>query len=182
MYNVSQLSYILNEMSIELIKVNEKNKEIFENIYEFYLYEISKYFSFDVYENGKFSNESTKNYIYNTRREQILIKKDGKYAGFFLVLKKDDYNSIDEFGIMPKYRSGFFTYNVIRKYFLEKNKVTKFYIINNNRRWKECMEYMINKNNDICKIIEKKEITFHKSKDQKYEFTSFLVEPVCNKM
>ena len=40
------------------------------------------------------------------------------------------------------------------------------------------MEYMINKNNDICKIIEKKEITFHKSKNQKYEFTSFLVKPV----
>ena len=123
-------------MDIELIKVNNNNHETFENIYEFYLYEISRYYNYDVEENGKFSND------------------------------------------MPKYRSGFFTYNVIRKYFLEKNKITKFYIINNNKRWLECMEYMINKNNDICKIIEKKEITFHKSKNQKYEFTSFLVKPV----
>lgn len=165
-------------MDIELIKVNNNNHETFENIYEFYLYEISRYYNYDVEENGKFSNDNTKNYIYNKKMEQILIKKNGKYAGFFLIFEKDDCNFISEFGIMPKYRSGFFTYNVIRKYFLEKNKITKFYIINNNKRWLECMEYMINKNNDICKIIEKKEITFHKSKQQKYKFTSFLIEPV----
>ena len=162
-------------MDIELIKVDNNNKETFENIYEFYLYEISKYLGYDVEENGKFSDNNTRNYIYNIKREQILIKKNGKYAGFLLIFKRDNYNYINEFGILPKYRSGFFTYKVIRKYFLETNKVTKFNIINENKRW---LEYMINKNNDICKIIEKKEITFHKSKDQKYKFTSFFVEPV----
>jgi hypothetical protein len=168
----------VSELDIELIKVDNNNKETFENIYEFYLYEISKYLGYDVEENGKFSDNNTRNYIYNIKREQILIKKNGKYAGFLLIFKRDNYNYINEFGILPKYRSGFFTYKVIRKYFLETNKVTKFNIINENKRWLECVEYMINKNNDICKIIEKKEITFHKSKDQKYKFTSFFVEPV----
>ena len=133
-------------MDIELIKVDNNNKETFENIYEFYLYEISKYLGYDVEENGKFSDNNTRNYIYNIKREQILIKKNGKYAGFLLIFKRDNYNYINEFGILPKYRSGFFTYKVIRKYFLETNKVTKFNIINENKRWLECVEYIINKN------------------------------------
>ena len=54
-------------MDIELIKVNNNNHETFENIYEFYLYEISRYYNYDVEENGKFSNDNTKNYIYNKK-------------------------------------------------------------------------------------------------------------------
>ena len=50
-------------MDIELIKVNNNNHETFENIYEFYLYEISRYYNYDVEENGKFSNDNTKNYF-----------------------------------------------------------------------------------------------------------------------
>ena len=85
---------------------------------------------------------------------------------------------IEEFGIMPKYRSGFFTYNVIKEYFLRGDKTTKFMILNEKKEWLNCIEYMLNKNNDICKIVEKKEEIFHHSKDIKYKFTSFLVEHV----
>lgn len=42
----------MSELDIELIKVDNNNKETFENIYEFYLYEISKYLGYDVEENG----------------------------------------------------------------------------------------------------------------------------------
>ena len=82
----------MSELDIELIKVDNNNKETFENIYEFYLYEISKYLGYDVEENGKFSDNNTRNYIYNIKREQILIKKNGKYAGFLLIFKRDNYN------------------------------------------------------------------------------------------
>ena len=126
--------------------------------------------------NGKFANTSTEQYINN--RESILIKKDGKYAGFFLVSKKHDIDVIEEFGIMPKYRSGFFTYNVIKEYFLRGDKTTKFMILKEKKEWLNCIEYMLNKNNDRCKIVEKKEEIFHHSKDIKYKFTSFLVEHV----
>ncbi len=40
-------------MNIELVKVDENEKETFKNIYEFYLYEFSKYFGYDVDEKRK---------------------------------------------------------------------------------------------------------------------------------
>lgn len=165
-------------MSIEFIKVNKNNEEAFKNIYEFYLYDMSKFFSHDVDEKGRFANQNTEKYINNEMTDAILIKNNGKYAGFFLILKKKDINVIEEFGIMPKYRKGFFSYNVTKKLFIAEHKKTKFTILNENKKWLKCMEYFIKKNNDICKLVEKKEITYHQSKEQKYKFTSFLLESV----
>lgn len=165
-------------MNIEFIKARENEMETFRNIYEFYLYDFSKFLELDVNENGRFFVNETEEYINNEYTDAILIKKDGKYAGSMLVLKKRDINVIEEFGIMPKYRNGFFTYKVIREYFLNNTKTTKFTVLNENKEWLKCIEYMIRKNSDICEIIEKREIVYHKSKEKKYKFTSFLVKHV----
>lgn len=165
-------------MGIEFINVHENEKEAFKNIYEFYLHDLSKFFGHDVDENGRFANESTYKYINNNFTDAILIKKDGKYAGFLLVLRKKDIYVIEEFGLLPKYRNGFFAYKVVREFFLNNQNDVKFTVLNENKDWLKCLEYIIRKSDKICEIAEKKEITFHQSKEKKYKFTSYLLKHV----
>lgn len=97
-------------MNFELIRASEAQKEVVENLMQYYFYDFSEFVNIDVEENGQF-----KPYLYlesywqeGNHRFPYLIIVDGKYVGFVLVSYFDSearkHFSMSEFFIMKKYR------------------------------------------------------------------------------
>lgn len=167
-------------MKINLIKVEKHQEQILKNLAEYYSYDFSQYYNKDLNENGRFENIQTENYLKNDGNEAFFIKVDEKIAGFMLIKDKKYFKSMAEFWILPKYRKGLLTYRVLKQYAAMIDDLIEFKIIKNNERWLNSLEYMIDKNNEICKIIKK--VDFDYMLDcGKYTFTKFLVDCRKNK-
>lgn len=95
---------------------------------------------------------------------------EDKYAGFVLLIEKNETVIIEEFWIMPKYRKGYFAINILNKVMkLYDNKNYEFIILNENIRWLNVIEYLINKNFNL--ISKEKFIKW-----ENVEFTKFIIK------
>ena len=117
------------KQNFELIRVNRDNKYILDNILEYYQYEFNEFYNFydDLNENGRYELISSDKYIYDINYRALIIKKDGKIAGFIMINNSTKFTKtgiyIAEFYIMPKSRKGYFSIDIL-KYILKKIKVT----------------------------------------------------------
>jgi len=96
-------------MDFDIIQVNQKHKEVLENLMQFYIYDFSEFLQFDVEEDGQYSPYPLEEYFQEgNQRFAYIIKKEEKYVGFVLVHFIDSaelrYYSIAEFFILKKYR------------------------------------------------------------------------------
>lgn len=165
-------------MNIELKIICKHDENILKNLFEYYSYDFSKYYNYDLNDNGKFDKVNVEKYFDKSIYQVYLIKVDKKYAGFIIAKKEEKFNCVNEFWIMPKYRKGFFAYNVLKQFSQYMYGFWIFGILNNNDRWTKALECMIKRNDDICKIMLKRNVVY-KLDWGDYEFTEFLLD--CKK-
>ncbi len=96
-------------MKFDVIQVNQKHREVLDNLMQFYIYDFSEFLKFDVEEDGKYSPYPLEDYFKEENHQfAYVIKQEEKYIGFALVhliefLELQHY-SIAEFFILKKYR------------------------------------------------------------------------------
>lgn len=94
---------------IELQLVKKSEKELLYNIFQKYLYEMTKYYDDEMDNKGNYLYRYFNNYFTEPTRKALFIICDGKIAGFMMINnhsyigKKPDY-VISEFSIFPMYR------------------------------------------------------------------------------
>ncbi|MNO54212.1 hypothetical protein D3C76_446780 [compost metagenome] len=96
-------------MNIEIAQISKDQKELFLNLYNLYLYDLSEYNGDELTDDGIF--DPTNTYLYLERNElyPFFIKKDGSIIGFVLVCSSPfvDENidfSIQELFLLKKHR------------------------------------------------------------------------------
>ncbi|UNK21045.1 GNAT family N-acetyltransferase [Paenibacillus sp. N3/727] len=96
-------------MNIEFKTITESEKTIFENLFNYYLCELSLYSLEEVGPDGKYEMEDIPQYYIDDRLFPYLITVDNNVAGFILVVSPPyvsegiDY-SVQELFVLPKYR------------------------------------------------------------------------------
>lgn len=96
-------------MNIEFKAITESEKTIIENLFNYYLCELSLYSLEEVGPDGKYEMEDISQYYMDDRLYPYLITVDNKIAGFILVVSPPyvsegiDY-SVQELFVLPKYR------------------------------------------------------------------------------
>lgn len=96
-------------MNIAFKTIIQSDSNVFHNLYNYYLYELSAYSMEDVTTEGKYIIEDISPYYLDSRLYPYLIIADKMIAGFILVTSPPyvtagiDY-SIQEIFILPKYR------------------------------------------------------------------------------
>ena len=96
-------------MDIEPVQVNQRHREVLNNLMQFYIYDFSEFLNLDVEENGKYSPYPLDDYFKEENDQAAyVIKREEKYVGFVLVRLTEDLGlrqySIAEFFVLKKYR------------------------------------------------------------------------------
>jgi len=95
-------------MNIEVFEVSSSDKQLFQNLMQFYEYEFSIYEDDDVDVSGKFEIEDVDDYFQLNEYRPLLVCVEDRPAGFVIVKSnidsKIDHFSIEEFFIMKKYQ------------------------------------------------------------------------------
>ncbi|MFD0679145.1 MULTISPECIES: GNAT family N-acetyltransferase [unclassified Paenibacillus] len=95
---------------LQIVKANKEEKEVLQNLMQFYFYDFSEFMDSDVKEDGLYGKYPyLDDYWMDENRFPYLLKLEGKNVGFVLVRyieseDKEPYFSIAEFFIMKKYR------------------------------------------------------------------------------
>lgn len=98
------------EMSVEIVKVEEEQREILAHLIELYEYDFSEYENSDVNSYGLYGYSYLDYYWTEEKRYAYFIKVDGKLAGFVMVCgfcyvsQDNDTLFMSEFFVMKKYR------------------------------------------------------------------------------
>lgn len=96
-------------MKATIQQITEANKELFENLFNYYLYELSAYSQEDIGTEGTFEMEDISPYYRDERLYPYFITFNDRIVGFILitsppyVAREVDY-SVQELFILPKYR------------------------------------------------------------------------------
>ncbi|WP_061997102.1 GNAT family N-acetyltransferase [Clostridium sp. ATCC 25772] len=107
---------------IELQLVKESEKEMLYNIFQKYLYEMTKYYDDELDDTGNYLYRYFDNYFIEPTRKALFIKWEGKIVGFIMlnnhsyIDQKPDY-VIAEFSIFPIYRKKDIAQEAIAKVF-----------------------------------------------------------------
>ncbi|GFN33001.1 hypothetical protein PCURB6_32610 [Paenibacillus curdlanolyticus] len=96
-------------MKVTLQQITESNKEQFENLFNYYLYELSPYSREDIGTKGTFEMEDISPYYRDERLYPYYIMLNERIAGFILVtsppyVAEDVDYSVQELFVLPKYR------------------------------------------------------------------------------
>ena len=160
-------------MEIKLEKVKIEEREILNNLLEYYQYDFNIFYDDDLNKNGRFEFIKTDKYFNKLGNQAFFVMVDEKYAGFILISNDTVYEknawSIEEFWIMPKYRKGMFCFQVLKKLVNKIKGKIEFIVLKENKRWLKTLNYWIEKNF----IIEKKEDI---KKWDNYDFTLFVID------
>lgn len=158
-------------MEFRLEQVKNQEQDILKNLLEFYLYDFNFYYEDDLNKNGRFDFIDIKPYFENSNNTPYFIKVNDNYAGFVLLAKTNDVNTIEEFWIMPKYRKGYFAFSVLKEIINLCNGKIEFIILNQNERWLKTIKYLVHKNFKMIK-------TEKYIKWEVVEFTKFQMEKI----
>lgn len=107
---------------IELKKVKFEEKELFWNINQKYLYEMTKYYPDEIDENGNYHYGYFDDYFTDAKRSAFFITCNNKICGFIMI---NNYSYIGhnpnfviaEFTIFPSYRRKHYAIDVIKQIF-----------------------------------------------------------------
>lgn len=96
-------------MKAAIQQITDTNKELFENLFNYYLYELSAYSQEDIGAEGTFEMEDISPYYRDERLYPYFITVNDTIVGFILVTSPPyvaegvDY-SVQELFVLPKYR------------------------------------------------------------------------------
>ncbi|MEK4461412.1 MULTISPECIES: GNAT family N-acetyltransferase [unclassified Paenibacillus] len=135
-------------MNYQIKRATLEEKEILNNLMQFYMYDFSEYMDLHLEENGKFNDYPLNDYWTEDSNFPYLLTLNGKNAGFVLVKLKnrddDLYFSIAEFFIIKKYRRVGLGRLVAKDIFNIHKGQWEVYQIDNNepaqRFWKKVIE------------------------------------------
>lgn len=98
-------------MNIKLKKINKDDKSILENMFQLYMYDITRFLDIDINKHGLYQYDFIDCYWINKNYYPYFIYLDNKICGFvlidndFLILEgKDKQYNLSEFFILNKYR------------------------------------------------------------------------------
>lgn len=155
-------------VDFEIIQIKEDEKEILKQLLEFYLYDFNLYYEDDLNNKGRFDFLNVEPYFNLNNHKAYFIKVKGNFAGFVLLIRNNGIYTIEEFWIMPKYRKGYFAFNVLSKIIDMCHGKVEFVILNQNEKWLNVVKYLANKN---YKVINTEEFT----RTDKVKFTRFQI-------
>ena len=94
---------------IELQLVKDSEKELLYNIFQKYLYEMTKYYDDEMDDKGNYLYRYFDNYFVEPTRKALFIIRDSKIVGFMMLNNHSYVNQkpdhvISEFSIFPMYR------------------------------------------------------------------------------
>ncbi|SMF79472.1 Predicted acetyltransferase [Paenibacillus uliginis N3/975] len=96
-------------MKIQITRIKKEQQELFLNMYNLYLYDLSEFTGEDPKDDGKFDPTNTYLYLERNELHPFFINYDGKNIGFILVCSPPfvseglDY-TIQELFLLKKYR------------------------------------------------------------------------------
>ena len=160
-------------MDIKFEVIEEKDREIINNLLQFESYDFCQYYNNDLSENGLFNDKLQDFYI--KEKLSYIIRVDGKIAGFMLIRQKIGLKAVEEFWVYPKYRKGLLAYRFLIEFSKIETGLVEFLILKKNDRWMRDLEYMFNKHSNHVKIKKIKDYQLLINSDI-YEFRRFLVE------
>ena len=91
-------------MNITIDKVPLKDKPILRNLMELYLHDFTEFDRADINDNGVYGYAYLDEYWIKNGRYPFFVRVDRKLAGFVLVHREEEINTIAEFFVMRKYR------------------------------------------------------------------------------
>ncbi|OPG98788.1 GNAT family N-acetyltransferase [Chryseobacterium mucoviscidosis] len=96
-------------MSLQITRIDNSQKELFLNLYNLYLYDLSEFSGEDLLEEGKYDPTNTYLYLERAELHPFFIQYEGKVIGFVLVCSPpyvdDDVDyTVQELFLVKKYR------------------------------------------------------------------------------
>ncbi|UPK45526.1 GNAT family N-acetyltransferase [Paenibacillus pabuli] len=96
-------------MNVQITRIDNSQKELFFNLYNLYLYDLSEFSGEELLEEGKYDPTNTYLYLERAELHPFFILYDGKVIGFVLVCSPpyvdDDVDyTIQELFLVKKYR------------------------------------------------------------------------------
>ncbi|MFX3647837.1 MAG: GNAT family N-acetyltransferase [Paenibacillus sp.] len=97
------------KMNVEITRILAEQKELFLNLFNLYLYDLSEFSGEDLLEEGTYDPTNTYLYLERDELHPFLIQYDGKVIGFVLVCsppyvpEEVDY-TVQELFLVKKYR------------------------------------------------------------------------------
>lgn len=91
---------------VQIKLVTPMEKEILQNLFEYYVYEFSPYIKKDVGPKGKFGFEKLNDYFIDPSYDPFIIYREEQIVGFCIVQKVSNQNYdylIDQFFILKRY-------------------------------------------------------------------------------
>ena len=148
--------------------VDKNNKYILDNVLELYQHEFNKFYNYydDLNDEGKYGFILTDKYITNTNYRAYLIKANTKIAGFIMINSETKFVRngiyIAEFFVMPKYRRGYFSINVMKEIFRQNQGNIEIKVLKNNKKAFKLYSLLINR------FVDK--VVIHKVQEEGDEF------------
>ncbi|MFJ2045429.1 GNAT family N-acetyltransferase [Paenibacillus taichungensis] len=96
-------------MNVQITRIDKSQKELFLNLYNLYLYDLSEFSGEDLLEEGKFDPTNTYLYLERAELHPFFILDEGKVIGFVLVcsppyVDEDIDFTVQELFLVKKYR------------------------------------------------------------------------------
>ena len=96
-------------MNVQITRIDNSQKELFLNLYNLYLYDLSEFSGEELLEEGKYDPTNTYLYLERAELHPFFILYDGKVIGFVLVCSPpyvdDDVDyTVQELFLVKKYR------------------------------------------------------------------------------
>jgi predicted acetyltransferase len=92
-------------MNITLEKVNSKDKEVIENLFQLFAYDFSELNGMDICDDGKYQGlNDIEDYYSKSNYCSYFVKVDGKLAGVAVLRFDEETNYFRHFFVMRKYR------------------------------------------------------------------------------
>ncbi|SDL82393.1 Predicted acetyltransferase [Paenibacillus sp. OK060] len=96
-------------MNVQITRIDKSQKELFLNLYNLYLYDLSEFSGEDLLKEGKFDPTNTYLYLERAELHPFFILDEGKVIGFVLVcsppyVDEDIDFTVQELFLVKKYR------------------------------------------------------------------------------
>jgi predicted acetyltransferase len=96
-------------MSMQIIETTSQDREMFANLYQFYLYDFTEFLDISLEDDGRYEEDDLIGYWERPWKHAFLLRVDSEIAGFAMVedlrhFPDEDVIDMAEFFVMKKFR------------------------------------------------------------------------------
>ena len=151
-------------MDVSLQKISKGSRPILENLFQYYVYEMSEFLSVDLETTGKFScnAESLDPYWDNDDHIPYFVYVDKQLAGFVLIRKYPEqkgFFDIDQFFIVRKYQSRGVGQKVFKQVMSKHSGLWQVRVLKENESalgfWKKVISNLVGSKVDFAERVDK---------------------------